>query len=279
VTNNSRPPRTRRARLWAAAEARGVPLRTILTVALVVIAVYMLAKVVYRLRDVLLLILVAAFIAVILNPLVVALQRWKIRRRGWAVAVVTLWGLIVFVGLAFAFGYPLANGITHLAQKLPTYVDAARHGRGWIGHLVTRYHVQSWVNKNAPKLVTFGEGLAKPALSLGKGALTLLLQLFTIFILVLLLLLEGPKMRVSGTGLTGGLVGEECEFRFKHEAVVQENAHAPRPAEISLRDICSTDGQHGENRGIAPAFHQQGGNPFRMNFVGISHEVRRRRGG
>src|SRR5438132_5883403 len=80
-------------------------------------------------------------------------------------------------------------------------------------------------------------------------------------------------------GWSGGLVGKECEFRFKRQAVVQENAHAPGPAEISLRDICSTDGQHGENRGIAPAFHQQGGNPFRMNFVGISHEVRRRRGG
>ena len=104
MTNNARRPLTRRARLWAAAEARGVPLRTILAVAVVVIAVYVLGKVVYRLRDVLLLILVAAFIAVILNPLVVALQRWKIRRRGWAVAVVTFWGLIVFVGLAFAFG-------------------------------------------------------------------------------------------------------------------------------------------------------------------------------
>ena len=195
VTNNARPPLTRRARLWAAAEAKGVPLRTILAVALVVIAVYMLAKVVYRLRDVLLLIIVAAFIAVILNPAVVALQRWKIKRRGWAVSVVTLWGLIVFAGLAFAFGSPLANGINHLALKLPDYVAAATHGRGWIGHLVTKYHVQTWVNKNAPKLVSFGEGLAKPALSLGKGALTLLLELFTIFVLVLLLLLEGPKMR------------------------------------------------------------------------------------
>jgi predicted PurR-regulated permease PerM len=216
VTNNARRPLTRRARLWAAAEARGVPLRTIAAVALVVIAVYMLGKVVYRLRDVLLLILVAAFIAVILNPLVVALQRWKIPRRGWAVAVVTLWGLVVFIGLAIAFGYPLANGITHLAQKLPTYVDAATHGRGWIGHLVTRYHVQAWVTKNAPKLVSFGEGLAKPALSLGKGALTLLLQLFTIFILVLLLLLEGPKMR---TGLLGSMDQERAERyrRVAHE--------------------------------------------------------------
>src|SRR6202167_4945855 len=200
VTNNSRPPLTRRARLWAAAEARGVPLRTIVTVSLVVIAVYMLAKVVYRLRDVLLLIIVAAFIAVILNPAVVALQRWKSPRRGWAVSVVTLWGLIVFAGLAFAFGSPLANGISHLAQKLPTYVAAATHGRGWIRQLVTKYHVQAWVNKNAPKLVNFGEGLAKPALSLGKGALTLVLELFTIFVLVLLLLLEGPKMRTALLG-------------------------------------------------------------------------------
>jgi predicted PurR-regulated permease PerM len=216
VTNNSPPSPTRRGRLWAAAEARGIPLRTILTVALVVVAVYLLAKVVYRLRDVLLLIIVAAFIAVILNPLVVGLQRWKIQRRGWAVAVVTLWGLVVFAGLAFAFGYPLANGINHLALKLPGYVAAATHGRGWIGHLVTKYHVQTWVNKNAPKLVSFGEGLAKPALSLGKGALALLLELFTIFILVLLLLLEGPKMRAA---LLRSMVPERAERyrRIAHE--------------------------------------------------------------
>src|ERR1039458_6879108 len=216
MTSNAPPPPTRRARLWAAAEAKGVPLRTILTIALVVIAVYVLGKVVYRLRDILLLIVVAAFIAVILDPLVVALQRWKIRRRGWAVAVVALWGLIVFVGLAFAFGYPLANGINHLAQKLPGTVAAATHGRGWIGHLVIKYHVQTWVNKNAPKLVNFGEGLAKPALSLGKGALSLLLELFIIFILVLLLLLEAPKMRTS---LLGSMAPDRAERyrRIAHE--------------------------------------------------------------
>ena len=90
------------------------------------VATYLLGKIVYRLEDVFLLIVVAAFIAVILNPLVVALQRWKIKRRGWAVAVVTLWAVLVFVGLAVAFGYPLANAITHLAEKLPSYVIAAR---------------------------------------------------------------------------------------------------------------------------------------------------------
>ena len=193
--SNDAPPTTRRARLWAAAQVRGIPLRAILATVGVVVVVYLLGKVVYRLKDVVLLILVAAFVTVILNPLVVALQRWKIPRRGWAVTVVTIFAVLVFLGLAVAFGLPLANAITDLAHKLPGYVDAAQHGRGWIGHLATRYHIGSWVQKNTPKLVTFGEGLTKPALSLGKGAVTLLLELFTIFVLTLLLMLEGPKMR------------------------------------------------------------------------------------
>ena len=194
-------PDTRWARLRRAAEFRGVPLPTILVTVAVVVVVYLSGKLIYRLRDVILLMIVAGFVAVILNPLVVALQRWGLRRRGLAVAVVTLWGLLVFVGLAAAFGYPLANGITHLASELPTYVSQVDHGRGWLGHLARKYHVQQWVKNNAPKLVSFGQGLAKPALTLGKGAITLLVALLTIFVLVLLLLLEGPKMRVGLLGL------------------------------------------------------------------------------
>src|SRR5690349_1931425 len=94
------PPPTRRARLWAVAESRGIPLRAILVTVGVVVATYMLGKLLYRLRDVVLLVAVAAFVTVLLNPLVVALQRWKVPRRGLAVAVVTLWAMIVFVGLA-----------------------------------------------------------------------------------------------------------------------------------------------------------------------------------
>jgi predicted PurR-regulated permease PerM len=188
---------TRRARLWKAAAIRGIPLRTILVTVAVVAVAYLLGKLVYRLRDVILLIVVAGFVALILNPLVVALQRWGIKRRGWAVAVVTLWGVIVFFGLTLAFGLPLVGAITHLANTLPGYVSKAEHGKGWIGHLVRRYHVQQWVQKNTPKLVDFGKGLAQPALSVGKGAFSLLIALFTIFVLVILLLLEGPKMRAG----------------------------------------------------------------------------------
>jgi predicted PurR-regulated permease PerM len=190
-------PDTRRARLWQEAESRGIPLRTILVTVAVVAAAFLLGKLVYRLRDVLLLIIVAGFIALILNPLVVALQRWGVRRRGYAVAIVTLWGLLVFFGLTVAFGLPLVDGITHLANTLPGYVSKAEHGQGWIGHLARRYHVQQWVKNNVPKLEDFGKDLASPALSVGKGAFSLVIALLTIFVLSVLLLVEGSKIRAG----------------------------------------------------------------------------------
>jgi predicted PurR-regulated permease PerM len=182
--------------MWRAAESAGVPLRAILVTVGVVVLVYLAAKVVVRLRDVLLLFVVAGFIALLLNPLVVLLQR-ALRRRGMAVTVVTLLAVCAFGGLATAFGVPLVNGISHLAGDLPAYVSKAEHGKGWIGHLVIRYHLNTWVRKNSPKLAGYARDLAQPALSLGKGAVSLLFSLLTIFVLVILLLLEGPKVRAG----------------------------------------------------------------------------------
>ena len=210
---------TRRAVLWSAAEARGVPLRAILTTIAAVVVVYLAAKVVYRLRDVILLIVVAGFVALLLNPLVVALQR-RLGRRGVAIAVVTLLAVLAFAALGLAFGYPLVNGVTHLADSLPVYVSKAERGQGWIGHLVTRYHVQTWVKANAPKLATYGKDLANPILSVGKGAITLLIALLTVFVLVVLLLMEAPKLR---TGLLGLMAPQRAERYTRIAAAVNRS--------------------------------------------------------
>ena len=187
------PPRGRLARLFEAADRRHVPLRTILVTVGVVVATYLAGKLMYLLRDIVLLMLVAGFVAMLLNPAVAKVQR-RVPRRGVAVTIVTLWAALVFIGLAAAFGVPLVNGITHLADRMPSYIASAQHGRGWIGHLVTKYHIQAWVQRNTPKLVGYAQSLSKPALSVGKGAVSLIIELFTIFVLVLLLLLEGPTM-------------------------------------------------------------------------------------
>jgi len=138
----SRP--SRHERLRSAPAARGIPLPTILTTCGVVVAIYLAGKLAYRMRDILLMILVAGFVALILNPMVVYVQR-RVRRRGWAVTVVIGWATLVFIELAVLFGHPLLNGVTHLSARLPSYVQDAAAGHGWIGHLVRRFHLQQWV--------------------------------------------------------------------------------------------------------------------------------------
>lgn len=185
---------TRRSRIFVRAEANHVPLRTILVSVFVVTGVYLAGLVLYRLRNILLIMLVGGFVALLLNPLVDALQRWRVPRRGVAVFLVTLLATSVFVALAVAFGYPLVNSTTRLANALPAYVAKAEHGQGWIGHVLSHYHVKNWLRVNSSKLVSFANGLSKPALALGRGAVTVLLTLFTMFVFVILLLLEGPAI-------------------------------------------------------------------------------------
>jgi len=215
VTEQGKPGRSqlgyRLSRLWAAAEFRRVPLRTIIAAVVTVTVFFLAGKVIYQLRSVLLLLLVAGFLALILNPVVAAFERWVIKRRGLAVTAVAVLMVLVFFGLLVAFGYPLVNAITHLADNLPTYVQNAEQGKGWLGKLVQHYHVQQWVQQNSSKLVTFGQNLSKPALAVGKGALSLLVELLAIFILVLLLLLEGPRMRRGLLSLVSPAQAEEFQ--------------------------------------------------------------------
>ncbi len=66
------PDAPRRDRLFAAASAKGVPLRTILAVDAVLIATWLLYRLVGRLKEIILWILIAAFVALVLNPAVAA---------------------------------------------------------------------------------------------------------------------------------------------------------------------------------------------------------------
>lgn len=174
-----------------------MPLRAILTIDAVVISTIVAILIVVKLRDTILLFIVAAFLALILNPPVVMLQRRTRMKRGYAVAIVTLVGVLVFAGLAFAFGVPLVTALTNLIGKLPDYVKKAESGKGWIGHELAHFHLQQWLKKNEPKLTSYAQNLSGPALKFGKATFTAVLDVVIIFTLVILLLLEAPKLRVG----------------------------------------------------------------------------------
>ena len=188
-------PETRRRQILKKADNRSVPVLTILATVFIVAGVYLAGQLIYHLRDLLLLGLVGGFIALILNPVVVALQHWRIKRRGGAVAIVTFVALLIFLGLAVLFGYPLVNGITHFAHALPGYVRRAQHGQGWIG---------------VPLILSIRS--AAPALALGKGALSAILALIFIFTFVVLMLIEAPKIRRS----LSKMVSPERAKRYRH---------------------------------------------------------------
>jgi predicted PurR-regulated permease PerM len=197
------PEAPRRERMFAAASAKGVPLRTILTVDAVVIVTWIAYRLLGRLREIILWTLIAAFIALVLNPAVVVLQRHRMRR-STAVGVVFLVALFVFAGLLGLFGYPLVNSLTHFAEQLPTMVDQLQKGHGHLAQTLQRFHLLSWVQRNAPKLKTAAHSLGKPALSigtnLGKAVFSTILALTSIAFLSLFMLIEAPMLRKSLLG-------------------------------------------------------------------------------
>src|SRR6185437_12139378 len=148
------------------------------------------------LRTIVLYTVVAFFIALLLSPAVHLVQR-VVPSRGWAVAVVFVVTAVAFIGIVVIFTAPLVSAITHFAHQLPTLVKQAEHGRGRIGRLLRRFHLQQWVNKNAPKLASDITHSLKPAqaLSVGETAVSTLVALGTIAVLSRFVLLEAPALR------------------------------------------------------------------------------------
>ena len=139
-------------------------LHTILALLATIIAVAITLEVIWIARHVLTWVLISAFLALALNPLVEWLQRHGIRRRGWAAATAYLLTLAFFVAIGFTFVPTLIHQSDDFVHKLPSYVHDITHGRGRLGFLETKYHLQERV-QHAVKT-----GGAKKALGLSGAA-------------------------------------------------------------------------------------------------------------
>ena len=109
---------------------------------------------VIQVQRVLIWMLVAAFFAVALYPVVAwvaaaahagAADRWP----RWRCSCVVF---LVLGGLLTAFAVPLAQEGTQLAGQLPRIVDDARAGRGPVGDLLDRTNALQWVQDNQDRI-------------------------------------------------------------------------------------------------------------------------------
>jgi predicted PurR-regulated permease PerM len=190
---------TWRSRALDAASHRSIPLGTIVVAVVVAVGVVdanvLLVILAWTLRTEILYVIVGGFVALLLSPAVHVFER-RGMARGLAATLVFLAALVIFVGLVTVFTVPLVNSLGHLPKQLDKLVDQARHGKGWIGHLVTRFHLQKWVHQNVNKFVGDLTRVLKPAqaFSVGAAAFGTLISLTTIAVLAFFILLEGPNM-------------------------------------------------------------------------------------
>ena len=168
-------------------------LRTVLSLLGTIIAVAVVLEVIWVARHILTWIVIALFLTLALNPAVEWFQRHGLKRRGAAAAVTFLLAIAFIVAIGFTFVPTLVNQVNDFVQKLPDYVNDITKGRGRLGFLETKYHIQERIQKavsegGATKVL----GLSGVAINVAKGVITIVVATVTIIFMTFFMLLEGP---------------------------------------------------------------------------------------
>jgi len=171
-----------------------VPWRTIFAVLATVLVTALAVLALRRLERIITWVIVAAFFAAILTPAVDFLQKRARMPRVLATLVVFLLGIALVAAMLYAFIRPLVDQAQEFANKLPGYVDDAKAGRGTVGELVSKYHLDTYVQRNQGKLRETLTGAGAPAAKFASSLFGTIAALVTILVLTFLISLEGPKL-------------------------------------------------------------------------------------
>jgi len=162
--------------------------KVVLVTAAVVAALYFA----YLIRDVIGLVLIAAFFAVAIAPAV----NWLDNRR------VPRWLAILLVYLSIAAGIfgigllivpPLVNGVEDLSADLPGYVDDLRNNETFRDY-DDRYQITQKLTKQAEQLPTQLGDAAGTLRDVTVGVFTRFVQLFSILVITFFLLKDGRRL-------------------------------------------------------------------------------------
>ncbi|MEZ0115728.1 putative PurR-regulated permease PerM [Catenulispora sp. EB89] len=104
------------------------------------ILAYATAEAILRSAQVLILVLLSAFLAVSLEPMVVGLERLRLRR-GFAVAVVLIGFTAVLGGFLALVIPPVSNEVTALTKEIPTWLQEIHDHHSQLGKIEDRYHL------------------------------------------------------------------------------------------------------------------------------------------
>ena len=180
---------------------RGVPVRTILAAILMVLGTFVGLLVIRELARVISWLVVAAFLAVLLTPVVDFLQERLHFRRALATLTVFVLAFVLISAMTFTFARPLVREASNFADNLPRFVEDAQNGRGRLGEMVQRYNVESFVEDNQDRLRSAVRDLGANSLSLLSSVANTVFAGLTILVLTFLMIMQGPQMTRTALGL------------------------------------------------------------------------------
>ena len=192
-------PETWRSKLGENAGRRGVPLATIVVATAVAIGLIDLNAALilglWVLRKIVLYIVIAFFLSLLFTPPMRLLKRRGISH-GVAATIVFLGGLIVIAGLVYLFASPLVTSAVHFGKEIPDLVKSARKGRGPLGRLVFRLHLQKYLSEGSSQVTKQLTKVLKPAtaFSVGAAAVSSLITIGTIAVLTFFTMLESSRL-------------------------------------------------------------------------------------
>jgi predicted PurR-regulated permease PerM len=198
------------------AHDRSVARQTLIVIGLVLVTLVGLGLV-WATRLVLTWVVVAAFFAVALNPLVAWVQRRLVRRRAAATLVVFLATFIALGGLGALIVVPLIDEVTRFAQQAPNLLSETRAGRGPLGELLERFHVRQYVETHWDELRGYVGRLGQPTARLVRGAAQGVAGVLTIVVLAYLMVVQAPRIIDGALAMAGDAraerlcrIGREC---------------------------------------------------------------------
>ena len=115
----------------------------------------------------------ALFVAIGLNPIIEALEARGLRR-GIAVGIVTVGFLLIILGFTLAAVAPISHEISVLVKNYPHYEANLAAGNGWAGKLAVKFHLTGYLRRNSTLRLPMGGifGAGKMLLSLGVATIS-----------------------------------------------------------------------------------------------------------
>jgi predicted PurR-regulated permease PerM len=156
-----------------------------LTGALGVGVAYVIFRGIADISSVLVIIGLALFVAVGLDPILVFLVHRGLRR-GVAVGLVTLGFLLVIAVFVLAAVSPLSHEIQTLVKNYPKYKADIAAGKGWAGKLAVKLHLTSYLKGKTKLKIPIGGVLGAGKLLLSLGVATISVVALTIYFLIAL---------------------------------------------------------------------------------------------